>query len=130
MWLKICGGALLCAVAIVLLKSVGGLTLPLQWTGNVLLVGAAVLMMTPVFTYLGELCTDVGMGEMASLLIRGLGVALLTQLCADLCRQSGEASLAGAVELAGKAELLLLCLPLLKELIVIAQELLSSGSLL
>jgi stage III sporulation protein AD len=127
MWLKICGGALLCAVAIVLLKSVGGLTLPLQWTGNVLLVGAAVLMMTPVLTYLGELCTDVGMGEMASLLIRGLGVALLTQLCADLCRQSGEASLAGGVELAGKAELLLLCLPLLKELIVIAQELLSSG---
>jgi stage III sporulation protein AD len=130
MWLKICGGALLCAVAIVLLKSVGGLTLPLQWTGNVLLVGAAVLMMSPVFTYLGELCTDVGMGEMASLLIRGLGVALLTQLCADLCRQSGEASLAGGVELAGKAELLLLCLPLLKELIVIAQELLSSGSFL
>jgi stage III sporulation protein AD len=130
MWLKICGGALLCAVAIVLLKSVGGLTLPLQWTGNVLLVGAAVLMMTPVFTYLGELCTDVGMGEMASLLIRGLGIALLTQLCADLCRQSGEASLAGGVELAGKAELLLLCLPLLKELIVIAQELLSSGSFL
>jgi hypothetical protein len=52
---------------------------------------------------------------------------LLTQLCADLCRQSGEASLAGGVALAGKAELLLLCLPLLKELIVIAQELLSSG---
>jgi hypothetical protein len=48
----------------------------------------------------------------------------LTQLCADFCRQGGEGQLAGGVELAGKAELLLLCLPRLKELFELASGML------
>ncbi|MBR5615856.1 MAG: hypothetical protein IKW66_03455 [Clostridia bacterium] len=125
MWLRLCGGALLCAVAIVLLKSAGGNVLPLQWTGTVVLTGASLLMLAPVIAWVGELCEGQGMGEMASLMLKGLGVALLTQFCADLCRQSGEAPLANSVEMAGKAELLLLCLPMLRDLIDVAGEMLA-----
>ena len=124
MWLKICGGALLCAVAIVLLKSAKGEVLPLQWTGTVVLCGAGLLLWQPVLVWLGELCTSCDVGEQAELLLKGLGVAVLTQLCADLCRQSAENALANSVEMAGRAELLLLCLPLLKELVQTAQTLL------
>lgn len=120
MWFKICGGALLCLVAILLIKSAGGATLPLQWTGTLILVSASLMMLAPVLSWVGELCESVGVGESASLLFRGLGVAFLTQICADFCRQSGEGQLAGSVELAGKAELLLLCLPQLKELFELA----------
>ena len=125
MWLRLCGGALLCAVAIVLLKSAGGNVLPLQWTGTVVLTGASLLMLAPVIAWVGELCEGQGMGEMASLMLKGLGVALLTQFCADLCRHSGEAPLANSVEMAGKAELLLLCLPMLRDLIDVAGEMLA-----
>ena len=125
MWLRLCGGALLCAVAIVLLKSAGGNVLPLQWTGTVVLTGASLLMLAPVIAWVGELCEGQGMGEMASLMLKGLGVALLTQFCADLCRQSGEAPLANSVEMAGKAELLLLCMPMLRDLIDVAGEMLA-----
>ncbi len=128
MWLKLCGGALLCAVAILLLKGTGAVSWPLQWGGQILLIGAALLMLQPMFAYLGELCEARGMGESASLLLRGLGVALLTQFCADLCRTSGENVLAGSVELAGKAELLLLCLPQLQELVKVAEQLLGGAS--
>lgn len=124
MWLRLCGGALLCAVAILLLKSAGGTVLPLQWTGTIVLTGAALLMLSPVITWLGELCKGQGVSELATLMIKGLGVAMLTQFCADLCRQSGEAALAGSVELAGKAELLLLCLPMLHDLVELAQGML------
>ena len=124
MWLKMCGGALLLAVAIVLIKSAGGMTLPLQWTGNVLLIGAAFLMLTPFLSWVSEVCQGAGTGEQAALLFKGLGVAILTQLCADFCRQSGEGQLAGSVELAGKAEILLLCLPSLKQLFALATDLL------
>ena len=126
MWLRLCGGALLCAVAIVLLKSAGGNVLPLQWTGTVILTGAAFLMLSPVIAWVGDLCDGQGVSDMASLMIKGLGVAMLTQFCADLCRQSGEAPLANSVELAGKAELLLLCLPMLRDLIELAQGMLES----
>ena len=125
MWLKICGGALLCAVAIVLLKGARGDALPLQWTGTVLLFGATLMLWQPVLGWLGELCEVQGVGETGRLLFKGLGVAVLTQLCAELCKQSGEASLALGVEGAGKAELLLLCLPMLRELLETAQRLLS-----
>lgn len=123
MWLKICGGALLCAVAIVLLRSVKSELLPLQWTGTVVLCGAALLLWQPVLVWLGELCSSAGVHEQAALLLKGLGVAVLTQLCADLCRQSGEAALANGVETAGRAEILLLCLPMLKDLVEVAQAL-------
>jgi stage III sporulation protein AD len=66
-----------------------------------------------------------GMGESATLLFKGLGVAVLTQVCADFCRQSGEGQLASGVEFAGKAELLLLCLPCLKQLFELAAGMLS-----
>ena len=124
MWLKICGGALLLAVAVVLVRSARGEILPLQWTATILLFGASLSMLTPVLLWVGELCQAGGMGEMGTLLLRGLGVAILTQLCSDLCRQSGEAMLASGVEMAGRAELLLLCLPYLKDLLETATRLL------
>lgn len=124
MWFKICGGALLCAVAILLIKSTGGTILPLQWTGSAMLTGAALLMLAPLLAWVSDLCQAAGLGERAALLFKGLGVALLTQLCADLCRQSGEGQLASGVELAGKAELLLLCLSPLKQLFELASQLL------
>lgn len=98
--------------------------MPLQWTGTIVLTGAALLMLSPVITWVGELCEGQGVSELTGLMIKGLGVAMLTQFCADLCRQSGEASLANSVELAGKAELLLLCLPMLRDLIDLSQGML------
>lgn len=123
MWLKICGGALLCAVAIVLLRSVKSELLPLQWTGTVVLCGASLVLWQPVLGWLGELCSAAGVHDEAALLLKGLGVAVLTQLCADLCRQSGEGTLANGVEMAGRAEILLLCLPMLKSLVGMAEAL-------
>ena len=125
MWLKICGGALLLCIAILLLKNVKGEVLPLQWTGTVVLGGAAILLWQPVLAFVSELCAAHGMGESAQLLLKGLGVAVLTQLCADLCRQSAEPTLASGVESAGRAEILLLCLPLLKDVVETAKALLS-----
>ena len=126
MWLKLCGSAILCAVAVVLIKSVKGEALPLQWTATILFGGATLLLWQPVLTFLGELCQGYGMGEWAALLFKGLGIAVLSQFCADLCRQTGENMLANGVEGAGRAELLLLCLPLLKELIGTAGTLLGA----
>lgn len=122
MWLKICGGALLCAVAVVVLRTVKADVLPLQWTGIVLLGGATLVMWQPVLAWLGDVCAAHGLSDMSTLLLKGLGVGVLTQTCADLCRQTGEGTLAGGVETAGRAELLLLCLPLLKHLMATAAE--------
>ena len=55
--------------------------------------------------------------ERWQILLKTLGICLLTQTAGDLCRDAGEASLAGKVELAGKTAILLLCLPMFRELL-------------
>lgn len=123
--MRICGGALLCVVAIAALRQLGrDGALPLQWLGILLLTGAGLALMQPIVAFAGELAAESGVGEMASLLLRALGIALLCQLCADLCRQSGEGSIASGVEMAGRVQILLLALPKLDELLTAAQELL------
>ena len=124
-WMKICGGALLCVVAITVLRQLGrDGALPLQWLGILLLGGAGLALMQPIIAFAGELAAVNGVEETSSLLLRALGVALVCQLCADLCRQSGEGSIAGGVEMAGRLQILLLALPKLQQLLQAARELL------
>ena len=54
--------------------------------------------------------------EYIFLLIKALGIAVTAKFAADACRDSGSSSLAGAVELAAKAAILVLTLPMLKAL--------------
>ena len=54
--------------------------------------------------------------EYIFLLIKALGIAVTATFAADACRDSGSSSLAGAVELAAKAAILVLTMPMLKAL--------------
>ncbi len=57
------------------------------------------------------------------ILLKGVGICLLTQTAADACRDAGETALAGRAELAGKVSLLTLALPLFEQVLRQAVEL-------
>lgn len=52
--------------------------------------------------------------------LKTIGVAVLTQFSADICKDSGQIALAGKVEFAGKLLIAVLALPMAKTLIEIA----------
>jgi len=54
-----------------------------------------------------------------------LGIAAVGQITADICRESGEPTVAGQVEFLAKTEILALALPMAAELLSIAKDLLS-----
>ena len=54
--------------------------------------------------------------EYIFLLIKALGIAVTAKFAADACRDCGSSWLAGAVELAAKAAILVLTMPMLKAL--------------
>ena len=54
--------------------------------------------------------------EYAAIMLKGLGAAILTHICALTCRECGKSYLANTVELAGKLEILILCIPLIKRI--------------
>lgn len=55
---------------------------------------------------------------------KSLGICFLTQISADICRDSGESALAGKVETAGKATLIFISVPLIMSLLDLVGELL------
>ncbi len=58
--------------------------------------------------------------EYGSILLKGLGVCLLTQTAADSCRDAGETALAGKAELTGKITLLAMSVPLFEKVAMLA----------
>ena len=67
-----------------------------------------------------------GYGEYFTIMLKGLSIAFLCECACDICRDCGESSIASKVEFAGKVELLLLSLPLLRSVIELSKDLLSS----
>ncbi len=88
-----------------------------------LILGAA----SPLVEYIRALTDDGSIGEYTSVLLDALGIAVLSEICASICRESGENGIAVGVETAGKIEILLLSLPLMNKLLAMAEELLSLG---
>jgi len=93
-----------------------------QDIGAVLALAAcAVLMISilPAFEEISLMIRD--MGEMAGLseviitpVLKTVGIAIVTKLSAEVCRDAKENSIASFVELAGAAAAILLAIPLLK----------------
>ncbi|MBR2721481.1 MAG: hypothetical protein IKC31_05215 [Clostridia bacterium] len=87
----------------------------------------AIGMCSPLIEYLGELGSNAALLGHAPVLFKALGVAILTELCSQITRDCGEGTLSQGVEAVGKIQILLLCLPLIKELLSLAVGLLEWG---
>ena len=94
---------------------------PSLFCGLALLIYALSRYGEPI-SLLSELAAAGGLSEELFAILRMLGIGLLTAFTADLCRDLGEGTLASRVELCGRAEILLLCLPFLSELLSLAVE--------
>lgn len=125
--IKYCGCALCALAAVLFLRGqkseyAGYVSL----AASVVLLGAAVAAFSPIYEYIRGLVSGTGFGGHLAVLTKALGITLAVQLTAELCRDLGESALASKLELLGKAELLLLSLPLLNEMAELAAELINS----
>ena len=90
----------------------------------ILLGGMLVGKITPIAQQLRGMM-DSAAAEYSEVLLKALGVALLTHLTAELCRDCGENSVAGGVETLGKLEILGLCMPLVSTVLELVRGILS-----
>ena len=89
-----------------------------------LLLVALVDRVTPLLESVRSLLDANAVGAVyADVLLKGVGICLLTQTAADTCRDAGESALAGKAELIGKTALLLLSLPLFEQVLAQATDL-------
>ena len=119
------GVGLLASVAVLLLRELhGGLAPAIKLGAALLLFGSAILLYAPGVTRIQTLFSLVEGRTLATPVLRALGVALIAELSATLCRDMGEGTIADGILLFGRIEILLLSLPLIDELLKIVQELL------
>ena len=92
---------------------------------GVLLMGAAVAMLEPSAELISKLAGSAGLDSgYGRTLFKALAVCYITQLGADVCRDAGESAIAGKVELAGKAAVVVISLPVFSALADLVLELL------
>ena len=112
MILDACALALLTAVCAFLLREFG-------WRGVPLLAVVAVIgVIAYVLPYIYELrgffedvSDSFGLGNITSSVLKVIGIGYLAGIVSDVCRDMGEGSVASAVVLVGRVEILLIAAP-------------------
>lgn len=92
----------------------------------VVILLSVILYISPAIEMVNDLFSSAGIGtENIKILIKGLGICYITQLAQDICKDNNYESIATQVELVGKISLILLSLPLFKNLIGIVNSLIN-----
>ena len=118
--MRVCGIGLLAAFAAVILRE-----LRKEYT-TVILLGMSVAVLLVILPKIGEsvaLLRELNekiSTEYLGMIIRAVGVTYLTGTAGEICRGTGENGIAGTIETVGRAELLVMCIPLFRELMEIA----------
>ena len=124
--IKICMLGLFCAIAGVIVKQIRPDFLPfVRVAGSIAVVTVALALIVPSVTYVKSLFDGSGLGEYGGTVLKALGIAMLTQLGADVCRDFGEGGIASGIELVGRLEMLVLCFPMIEKLISSVREVMS-----
>ena len=123
--LRICGVGVLCSVICVALgRLVGGVGVAVRLGGLALIFGCAVALLYEICEKVTAIGDGMG-GEYVALMIKGLGIVTLGRICADVCRDCGESSVASAVETCVRLTVLILALPTVMKLLQSVELLLS-----
>lgn len=115
--------AALCAA--VVKKQTPDMALVLTLCAVALILSCALGALGPVRALMDTLAQRAGLSAaVLSPVVKTVGVALLTRVAAELCRDGGEGGIAAAVEVAGAGCALVICLPLFEAVAQLILELL------
>ncbi len=91
---------------------------------GVVVLAALLSQLLPVLNELREMLDEAALPHTyVDILFKALGICLLTQFSADACRDAGETALGAKAELVGKVMLMILALPLFREITRLALSL-------
>ena len=124
--LKIAGVVLLSVLAYLLLKKERvELAFMIELGVTVLLLVMLLPLLEEIMDTIYDLFDSAALDKVyVQIPVKCVGIAILTKLLCELCRDAGENALAVKVELSAKILMLIQALPLFKELFVLIRELL------
>lgn len=123
--LKLCGVAILVTVVFCIVRTWNpSFDIALKLSSSVFFLGILAVAASPILRELSSMMASSALADQSQTLLSAVGIALLTGTVSEICRDCKEGAVAGYVELAGRLEILLLCLPLLAEILGVVEGLL------
>ena len=123
--IKICGIVLCSLIICVVFKSIKSeysLFIRLAITVALSLISLSIIY--PILSYVDKISKGAAIYEYLPLLIKSMGIAFAVQITSDICKDAGEHALGERVCLFGRAEILVISLPLIKSLFQLCEKLL------
>lgn len=100
------------------------IALLLSVSGGILILLFCIGDIADIFAKLNEILDEFSVDStIFDIIIKSLGVCLVTDFAGNTCRDFGHLSLASGVEFAGKIVVLVLSLPMICEIVTVAVEL-------
>ena len=111
----------LCIIAALLALSLRGQRPEFAMLLSLYLLG----QMKDIFSGLEDILSGLsGQSELTAIILKALGVCIVAELGSQCCRDAGETAIAAKVELAAKAALVMMSMPVFASLLEMAGELL------
>ena len=83
---------------------------------GVLFFSFVFLRISPLFAQTMQVLEGLSLQKEGAFLLKAIGVGYVSQLGGDICRDLGAQGIAAKIELLGRAELLILCMPVFLQL--------------
>lgn len=128
MYLKICGICVISVSCITIFKQLEKDRSTIIRLASVIVLSLAILTLSiPVIDYIKGIMPDSSVSEYVSVILKALGIAFLSSVCSSVCKDCGENTLSCYAELAGKIEIILLSLPIIKDIMDMALGLIDNA---
>lgn len=123
--IKICGFILCILVLCFFFKNIKSeYSLFIRLVATLAISCIALTTVSPLLDYIEQISSNTPVKQYIPVLFKAMGISLLIHITSDVCSDSGEPGLADKLILFGKIEILVLSLPLVKELFNMATGLL------
>ena len=109
-----------CFTAVLLKKDRPEMAIAVSLVAGGIFLFAALTILRPLISEMKALLEKTDAGSYLPIVLKSLGICLMTQLAADTCRDAGETALATRCETAGKVLLLAASMPLFRQVLEIS----------
>lgn len=123
--IKLCGIAVIGVCAALIMRAAKSeLAIPVGVITCVIILASAISSMYPIVAFAEGLSRENSYSLYFFAVLKALGIGITAQTAADICRDSGEGAVASKLEFAAKVGILLLGLPVVREILSLTQKIL------
>ena len=123
--IKLCGIAVIGVCAALIMRAAKSeLAMPVGVITGIIILASAISSMYPIVAFAEGLSRENSYSLYFSTVLNALGIGIAAHTAADICRDSGEGAVASKLEFAAKVGILLLGLPVVREILSLTQKIL------